>query len=83
MFDHTSNNRSHRNSDKKFKEKFESHIWRKFNIFCTKTTVLGKSHVIREVLQSEYCTLSGGDHRWFKRNAGEKRPVTRHDIGLI
>jgi hypothetical protein len=23
--------------------------------------------------------LSGGDHRWFKRSTGEKRPVTRYD----
>jgi hypothetical protein len=23
--------------------------------------------------------VSGGDHRWFKRSAGKKRPVTRKD----
>jgi len=53
MFDYTSNNRSQRNSNKDFKEKIESHIRRKFNIFSIKTTVLGESHVIRKVLQSE------------------------------
>jgi len=26
--------------------------------------------------------VSGGDHRWFKRSTGKKRPVTR-DIHLI
>jgi len=26
--------------------------------------------------------VSGGDHRWFKRNTGKKRPVTR-DIHII
>jgi len=26
--------------------------------------------------------VSGGDHRWFKRSAGKKRPVTR-DIQRI
>jgi len=53
MFDHTGNKRSRRNSNKKFKEKLESHIRRKFNIFSIKTTVLGKSHVTWKVLQSE------------------------------
>jgi hypothetical protein len=24
-------------------------------------------------------SLSGGEHRWFKRSTGEKRPVTRDD----
>jgi hypothetical protein len=28
-------------------------------------------------LQCETGSLSGGDHRWFKRSAGKKRPVTR------
>jgi len=23
--------------------------------------------------------VSGGDHRWFKRSTGKKRPVTRED----
>jgi hypothetical protein len=53
MIGNTSNNWSHRNSNKKFKEKFESHIRRKFNTFSTKTTVLGKSHIIQKVVQSE------------------------------
>ena len=45
-----------------------------------KTAVLGTSHIIRNVLQSETLSLSGGDHRWFKRRSTrEKRPVTGDD----
>jgi len=33
-----------------------------------KTPILGTSHIIRKVLQSEAWSLSGGDHRWFKRS---------------
>ena len=42
-----------------------------------KAAILGTSHIIRNVLQCEACSLSIGDHRWFKRNTGKKRPVTR------
>ena len=38
-----------------------------------KTAVLGTSHI----LQCEAWSVSGGDHRWFKRSTGKKRPVTR------
>jgi hypothetical protein len=31
-----------------------------------KTAILGTSHTVRKVLQSETWCLSGGDHRWFK-----------------
>ena len=44
-----------------------------------KTAVLGTSHIIRKVLQCEAWSVSGGDHCWFKRNTGKKRPVTRDD----
>ena len=44
-----------------------------------KTAILGTSHIIRKVLQCEAWSLSGGDHRWFKRSTGKKRPVTRDD----
>jgi len=27
--------------------------------------------------------VSGGDHRWFKRSTGKKRPVTRHPYRII
>jgi len=42
-----------------------------------KTAVLGTSHIIRKVLQCEALSLSGGDHRWFKRSTRIKGPVTR------
>ena len=47
-----------------------------------KTAILGTPHVIRKVLQSETCSLSGGDQRWFKRSTREKRLVAR-DIIII
>jgi len=47
-----------------------------------KTAKLGISHVIRIVLQCEACSLSGVDHRWFKRSTRKKRPVTR-DIHIV
>jgi len=37
-----------------------------------KAAVLGTSHIIREVLQCEAWSLSGGDHRWFKRSTRER-----------
>jgi hypothetical protein len=46
-----------------------------------KTAILGTSHirVIRKVLRCETQTMSGGDHRWFKRSTEKKRPSTRDD----
>jgi len=41
------------------------------------TAVLGTSHIIRKLLQSETWSLSGGDHRCFVRSTRKKRPVTR------
>jgi hypothetical protein len=35
MYDYTSNNWSHRNSNKRFREKFGNHTMKKFNIFST------------------------------------------------
>jgi hypothetical protein len=43
------------------------------------TAILGTAHIIRKVLQCEAWSVSGGDHRWFKRSIGEKRPVPRED----
>ena len=37
-----------------------------------KTTILGTSHIIRKVLECEAWSVSGGDHRWFKRSTGKK-----------
>ena len=43
-----------------------------------KTAILGTLHTIRKVLHCEAWSLSGGKHRWFKRIARKKRPVTRN-----
>ena len=48
-----------------------------------KTAILGTSHIIRKVPQPETCSLSGGDHRWFKRSARRKRVVIRDNIIII
>jgi hypothetical protein len=53
MYDYNGNNWSHRNSNKRFKEKFGNHARKTFNRFTTKTALLGTSHVICKVLQSE------------------------------
>ena len=47
-----------------------------------KTALLGTSHIIRKVLQCEASSVSGGNHRWFKRSTRKKRPVTK-DIHII
>jgi hypothetical protein len=46
-----------------------------------KTAILGTSHIIREVLQAETLSLSGGVHHWLKRRSTreERKPVTRND----
>jgi hypothetical protein len=48
-----------------------------------KTAILRTSHIIRKVLQCEAWSLSGGDHRWFKRITRKNRPVTRDIIIII
>ena len=53
MYDCTSNNWSHWNSNEKFKEKF-GNCTRKHSIdSLQKTAILGTSHIIRKVLQRE------------------------------
>jgi hypothetical protein len=37
-----------------------------------KTAVLGTSHIIRKVLQSETLSVGGGVHHWFKRKSTRK-----------
>ena len=52
-YDCTGNNWSHRNSNKRLKESFESHTRKTFNRFNKNTALLVTSHIIRKVLQSE------------------------------
>ena len=46
-----------------------------------KTAILGTSHIIWEVLQSEPWSLSGGDHYWFKGRKGKDKvhPTKGHE----
>ena len=44
-----------------------------------KTAVLGTSHIVRKLLQSETWSLNGRDHRWFVRSTRKKRLVKRDD----
>ena len=53
MYDVTSNNWSHWNSNSWFQEKFGSHSRKTFNRFTTKAAVPGTSRIIWKVLQSE------------------------------
>jgi hypothetical protein len=46
----------------------------KFNSFSKKNTaVLGTSHIIRKVLQSETRRLSGGVHHWLNRRTTREK----------
>ena len=53
MYDCTSNNWSHWNSNEKLKEKILSCTRKKLVRFTTKAAILGTSHIIRKVLQCE------------------------------
>jgi len=53
MYDYTSNNWSHWNSNKKLKEKFGNCTRKTFDRFTTKTAILGTSHIIRKVVHCE------------------------------
>jgi len=68
MYDCTSNNGIHWNSNEKLKEKLGICTRKTFDRFTTKDKILGTSHIIRKVLQCEARSLSGGNHRWFKRS---------------
>jgi hypothetical protein len=58
-------------------------IWKQyqeaFTKLSTKTAVLGTSHIIRKVLQSETWSLSGGVYHWFKRSTREKETYDDDD----
>jgi hypothetical protein len=47
------------------------------------TAILGTSNIMRKALLFETGSLRGGEHRWFKRSTGEKRPVTRDNNSVI
>ena len=53
MYDYTSNNGSHWNSNEKFKEKFGRYTGKHSIDSLQKTAIFGTSHIIRKVLQCE------------------------------
>jgi hypothetical protein len=53
MYDYTSNNWSHWNSNEKLKEKFGSCTGKHSIVSLQKAAILGTSHIIRKVLQCE------------------------------
>jgi len=48
-----------------------------------KTAVLGTSHIMQKVLQSENGSLCGGNRRWFRRHGRKKRRVSRDMMMVI
>jgi hypothetical protein len=52
MYDYTSNNWRHRNSNKSFEEKFGKGTTKAINIFTKKKAIFRTSHIIWKVLQS-------------------------------
>ena len=83
MYDYTSNNWSHWNSNEKLKENLEAVPGKHSIDSLRKTSILGTSHIIRKVLQCEAWSLSGGDYCWFNKITRKNRPVTRDIIIII
>ena len=53
IYENTSSNWCRRNSNKTLKEIFGNHIRKTFSRFTAKIVIIGTSHIIRKVLQSE------------------------------
>ena len=78
IYDYTSNNWRHRNSNKSFEEKFGNSTTTAINIFTKKKAMFLTSVIVWKVLQSATWSLSGSYRRWFKE---EKESDKRHDDG--
>jgi hypothetical protein len=77
VYVYNSNNWSHRNCNKRFKEKFGSHMRKTLNRFTTKDSYTWNiTHNTGSTAVWNW-KPGGGDQRWFKRSTGKKRPVTR------
>ena len=63
MFDNTGNNWSHRNSNRRFKEKFEAILGKQktFNRFTATSALRGTSHIKPKGLKYETGSLRVGD----------------------
>ena len=80
MYDYTSNNWSHWNSNEKLKKKFGSCTRKTFDRFTTKDSYTW--NITHNTESTAVWSLSGGDHRWLKRCTRKKKPVTT-DIHII
>jgi hypothetical protein len=69
--DNTGSNWSHPNGKKVLKKNLET-IQGKYSVESLQKITHGTSHIIRKALQSETSSLSGGNHRWFKRKSKGK-----------
>ena len=76
MYDYTSNNWSHWNSNGKLKEKFENCTRKTLDRFTTKDSCI--SNITRNTESTAAWSLKPErwGHRWFKRSTRKKRPVT-------
>jgi len=72
MYDYTSNNWNHWNSNEKLKEKFGRYTGKIFDRFTTKDNYTWN-------ITHNTGNTAVGDHRWFKRSTRKERPVTRDD----
>jgi hypothetical protein len=76
MYDCTHSNRATGTLTKCSQKKLETIPGNHLTDLVQKTAIHGTLQIIWKVLQSENCSLSCGDHRWFKRSTGEKRALT-------
>jgi hypothetical protein len=73
MYAYIGRNGGHRKSDKSFKEKFGNHTRKVFSRFTTKDIYIRNvTNTQRTVLHTETWSLTGGDHRSFKRSTNKK-----------
>jgi hypothetical protein len=72
MYNYTSYNWSHWNSNDKLKEKQGSYARKTFNRLTTEDSYIWNITRIRKVLNCETLSLGGGGHRWFKRSTRKK-----------
>jgi hypothetical protein len=77
MFCDTSSHWSYRNSKQKIENIPGRNTRQAFQRFIAKTAILGTSHILRKVLQSEVWSLSGELHHWFKERNYWEKPVLR------
>jgi hypothetical protein len=78
MYDYTNNNWSQWNTNEKLKEKFRNCTRETLDRFTTKDSYIWNITHNTESTAVSNLKPERWDHRWFKRNTGEKRYVTRN-----